>query len=220
MKYAVFTCGVNVNYLDITIPFMKSYCNTHNFDFILNQELKYPNFNSKVHGAFERYALYDLLNDYDRILYVDTDIIIKKNSPNIFNIVPENQLGVYHESDDFDLNYFINLLKPKYNFRGITRYFNSGVLVVSKIHKPLFDMQKVEEFFKNVTKNTLADQDYLNIYTYVNNIPVYSLSYKFNYLIRPFILKNFDSAHFVHFAGCRNKKVLMKKFLLQHPCED
>ena len=31
--------------------------------------------------------------------------------------------------------------------------------------------------------------------------------------------ERYDLVHFVHFAGCWNKKVFIKKFLLKHPCE-
>lgn len=220
MKCALFTSGINVDYLNVTVPFMEAYCEKYSLDFILNQENKIPNFNDKVTGAFERFAIYDLLETYDRVLYLDCDIIIKKNSPNIFDIVPENQFGVYYETDNFGRGHFIDGLKIKYNYSGITRYFNNGVLVVSKTHKPLFEMQKVEEFFKKYKCNKLADMDYQNIIIHKNNIPTCSIGYKFNYFIKPWILRKFELSHFVHFAGVHNKKVVMKKFLLEHSCNN
>lgn len=222
MKCALFTCGVNINHLDVTVPFMKEYCKKYNLDFILNKEQKKPNYNKSIPGAFERFAIYDLLDTYERILYVDTDVIIKKNSPNIFDLVPQEQFGVYFESDNFDRGGLIDDIKKHYNYHCLTRYFNSGVMVASRIHKPIFDMKRVAEYFNqpHITHGPVTDQDYLNVRVHMDNIPICSLGYKYNYIIKRMNLNKFELAHFVHFAGCWNKKVLMKKFLLQHPCED
>ena len=42
-------------------------------------------------------ALYDLLKSYDRILHIDSDIVINKNCPNIFDFVPYDTMGFVFE---------------------------------------------------------------------------------------------------------------------------
>lgn len=220
-KYALYTSGYNVKYLDVTVPYMQEYCKLHNIDFILRQQQHIPNYSTSIPGAFERFHIYNLLDEYDRVVWVDIDIIIKKNSPNIFDIVPEDKFGVYFESNDVGREYFIELLGQLYNYKGVKRYLNSGVFVASKIHKEMFNMEKVKQFLSapNVKPGMNADQDYLNIIIDKDNIPAHSLSYKFNCLVNIQNPKLFDLAYFFHFAGSWNKKIFMKKFLLKHPCD-
>lgn len=219
-KYALFTVGCNLSYLDITAPFMMDYCKKYNLDFVVTKESKLPNYNKHIYAAFDRYDIYSLLDKYDRVAYVDADIIIKKSAPNIFEVVPEDKFGVYYESDNFDRNSFIDTVKTYYNYHGLTRYFNSGVMVASKIHKPIFDMERVAEYFKqpHIRHGIVTDQDYLNVRVHHDKIPTCSLGYKYNYLIKGMNKDLYNLAHFVHFAGCWNKKVFIKKFLLKHPC--
>lgn len=220
-KYALFTVGCNLSYTDVTVPFMKEYCKRYNLDFVITTESKIPNYNKHIHAAFDRYDIYNLLDKYDRVVYVDADIIIKKNAPNIFDIVPEDKFGVYYESDNFDRNCFIDVVKTYYNYHGLTRYFNSGVMVASKIHKDIFNMQKVAEYFKqpHIKHGIVTDQDYLNVRVHHDKISTHSLTYKYNFLVNGMSRNLVELSHFIHFAGCWNKKVFIKKFLLKHPCD-
>lgn len=40
---------------------------------------------------------YDVLEEYDRICHLDSDILISKRAENIFDLVPEDKVGVVYE---------------------------------------------------------------------------------------------------------------------------
>ena len=214
-KCALFTVGYNLNYFNITESYMKDYCNRYNLDLISRRELKMPNYNKKIPGAFERYDIFSLLDTYDRVVWVDADIIIKHNAPNIFDIVPEEMFGIYYESDDYDRQCFIDVVTEYYKYPGLTRYFNSGVMVASKNHKHLFDMDAVAKFFSqpHIKHGIVTDQDYLNVKVHYHKTPTYNLGHKFNCLMKDTSYKLIEKSHFLHFAGCWNKNVLIKKYL-------
>lgn len=101
---------------------------------------------------FKMYIL-DILElneiEYDQVLYVDYDTIVTPNAPNIFELT-ENKFTAVRNFGDMDWvcrsmeNYskyiFDGFMFPYYN------YFNSGVMVFNKKHKPLFHgLQKFYE---------------------------------------------------------------------------
>jgi len=220
-KCALYTSGHNIKYFDVTVPYMLEYCKVHNIDFILRQQQHLPNYSPSIPAAFERFNIYNLLDVYDRVVWVDADILIKKSAPNIFDIVPEDKFGVYYESDDVGRDHFISLLPQLYNYTGVNRYLNSGVFVASKMHKEMFNMERVKQFLNrpNVKPGMNVDQDYLNIIIHRDKIQTHSLGYKFNCLINSTNSKLLKLAYFYHFAGAWNKKIFMKKFLLHYPCD-
>ena len=95
--------------------------------------------------------IFDLLEqsniDVDKILIVDADTIVHPNSPNFFDIAEDkfcvvNNIGSYDwlfRSVENYKKYIFN----DYNF-DVTKYYNSGVLILNKNHK---------EFFNNIKKN-------------------------------------------------------------------
>lgn len=47
---------------------------------------------------WEKCQLARLLETYDRILYLDTDLIVRDDCPNLFDVVPPAQLGAFNEA--------------------------------------------------------------------------------------------------------------------------
>lgn len=121
----------------------KQYADKHNCElFILDQplfDIEYmkPNW-------FKMYIL-DVLesNDinYDQVLYVDYDTIVTPNAPNIFELT-ENKFTAVRNYGDVDWIFRSIENYSKYIFGNFTfpyyNYFNSGVMVFNKKHKPLF----------------------------------------------------------------------------------
>jgi len=89
---------------------------------------------------FEKFRLFDLLLKYDRIVYLDTDLIVNDNCPDLFSLVPVDRFGAW----------FPSRMGPGFEgaiaqaqsalgdigWRG--EYFNSGVMVVSRCHREMF----------------------------------------------------------------------------------
>jgi len=84
-----------------------------------------------------------LKSQYDRILHIDADIIINKNCPNIFDIVPSDTIGLVFEDKGSRL---INRRKRIEHVKQIhggnknwtEGYWNGGILVISSMHREIF----------------------------------------------------------------------------------
>jgi len=87
----------------------------------------------------EKFQIHDLLADYDRILYVDADVLIHPDAPNIFERVPDQAFGAVDECVG------VEAPKREQEWRAMQRrlgrldpapvaYFNAGVMVASRVH--------------------------------------------------------------------------------------
>lgn len=152
----------------------KHYADRHNCDiFVLDQalmDIEYmkPNW-------FKMYIL-DILDqneiDYDQVLYVDYDTIVTPDAPNIFDLTEGKFTAVRNYGDmDWVLRSIENYSKfifgdftfPYYN------YFNSGVMIFNKKHKPLF--KSLQEFYHSNYEKLIWMQ---NTFCVGNDQPVFN----------------------------------------------
>lgn len=94
-------------------------------------------------GYFEKFEI--LATSHTKVLYLDTDVIIKKDTPNPFNEVQMGEFGVVYESDYLAIGDFNSGAWPFYNSLDdvmsgsgewqrancgrLARFFNSGVML-------------------------------------------------------------------------------------------
>tara|TARA_R110000772_G_scaffold194149_1_gene304944 strand:+ start:174 stop:923 length:750 start_codon:yes stop_codon:yes gene_type:complete len=134
-----------------SIKSWEHYCKKYNCElFVLNDPLT-----DIKHMAPQWYKTYifDLLDnseiEYDQILYVDSDTIIHPNAPNIFELSEHKFCAVPAVGS---MDWICRSLETysKFLFEGFEfpyyKYFNSGVMVMNKKHKPLF--KKIQNFYK------------------------------------------------------------------------
>ena len=93
-KYAVLTIAIGEKFQQIaklTHPTLKFYSDKIGADFIVidKDDPNLPHWN--------KFELFNLLKTYQRIIYFDTDIIVREDCPNFFDIVPEKKLGLFNE---------------------------------------------------------------------------------------------------------------------------
>ncbi len=145
-KYAIITLNINNRpYLSITEKYMKLYAKKINADFhVIKNYSLHPilyKFNSQsrpnIHAYIQKMvSIYEYLEKYERLLYVDDTTFITKETKNLFEIVSENAIGGLYESSK-NLNSFkfdkAFILKEKNVL--IETYLNTGILVVSKVHQ-------------------------------------------------------------------------------------
>jgi lipopolysaccharide biosynthesis glycosyltransferase len=155
---------------------------------------------SDIPPYYNKLKIGDYLEIYDRVLYLDCDLIVKPNTPNIFDLVPINAIGVINEACfnnyDQEIVGVKNALGQLDNWQE--DYFNSGVIVVSKIHKPLFT------FPQKIFPSPFYEQTYLNWQAHYLNYEIKYLPREFNYIFvnTPDLnLEIPESAYIVHFAG-------------------
>ena len=174
------------------------------------------NFQGDINSRIRKLEIVDFLDKYERILYLDDTVIINPNSPNIFNIVPENKIGIILENKPYynkvnilkqSLQYYNNYI-PDVNENNYI-WFNSGVILFSKIHKNLFI--KPEKLIKKI--GNYVDQAILNSNRYKYNIPYINLGLRYNYLgtriktQEPYSINDVDNIYFYHVTrGLANRE--------------
>lgn len=202
MKNLVLTIVIGNDYrkiANLTHPFIKKYAAKIGADFICIDKQKI----SKTTPHWEKFQIYDLLNKYDRILYIDSDIIIRNDCPDLFKIVPENKLGAFNEAPYtnrskelmIDICKQYGVVLPDWN----GKYYNSGVLVLSKQHKYLFKKPNREIF-------SFYEQSYLNMKIALEKPVIHELYYKFNRMtcMDKFTGEERFASFIIHYAGYPN----------------
>jgi len=147
MKYALVTrSDDNIKQMtDITHPLLKEYAKKCNADFIIFDHK--PQLNTDDNKPHYRILkAQELLKDYDRILFLDSDMIINKNCPNIFDEVPVDCIGSVFEDKGSrlkDRRDKIKGIQKSWGDIGWTGgYTNAGTFVISKEHSKIFDPHK------------------------------------------------------------------------------
>ena len=87
--------------------------------------------------------IHRLLNSYHRLLYCDTDILIRDDCPNIFDIVPVGEIGLFNELPFVTEPRGQSLMMACKDYDIVLKdwngnYYNTGVMVISRQHKQLF----------------------------------------------------------------------------------
>ena len=175
MKTAVVTVTIGVKFEEmskLTHPSIKIYADKIGAEFIVLN--KQSQLSPTPH--FEKFQLYYLLNKYDRIIYLDTDLILRKDCPNLFDIVPESKFGAFNEGAFCERAQAFQMAQQQHkifirNWNG--KYFNSGVMVISRMHKFLFKLPE------NTDLN-FYEQSYLNLMLHSNQVEIFDLDSNFN----------------------------------------
>lgn len=203
-KTAVMTIAIGDNYhkiSQISKPLFEQYAKKINADFIF---INFPKV-SLTSPHWEKFQIFDLLNVYDRIIYLDSDILIREDCPNLFDIVPENQLGMFNESP-FTANRELSMIEvcKQYNetlSKWDRKYYNTGVMVVSRRHKYLFKKPEQECF-------NFYEQSYLNLVIAKENNKVrefplmFDIPHYFNRMTcMDFLGDERFSSFIIHYAG-------------------
>ena len=169
---------------------------------------------------FAKYCLYDLLKVYQRILYVDSDALIVPNCPNLFEIVPINQLGVFLEENEATPTRRTSEIQEICGvIDGWTgTYFNSGVMVLSSVHRAMFDPA--------LQQNSVGcefEQAQLNWNVHKMGISIFNIGRTFNHIVWELDDSRYHS-YIIHYVFCcpprwlgRTQKIALDVFILYTP---
>lgn len=165
---------------DITIPLFKEYAKKIGADFkTLSHQPPILSDDNKTH--YRIIEVGNLLNDYDRVLCLDADMIINKDCPNIFELVPEDMIGSIYEdkgSRKPDRIEKISVIQRTWGDVGWKEnYTNAGTFLVSKMHKNIF--LPVHGTYWTAWGSADLHLSY-NIHKY--NFKVFELEYKWNHM--------------------------------------
>jgi len=197
---------------EYSYPTIKSYANKVDADLIVINKKKYnidkkDNYN---YLTFEKNQIYDLFDKYDRILRLDSDIIIKENCPNLF----DNPVGKFYcVFEDVGIKESqrrneIKLIKTQLGQipNWSKGYFNSGVILCDKEHKEIFDID-IEVIQKN-SLGSFKEQNYLNWLVRNKGLEIIDLGHKYNHMgfFTSHFKLNKDDSYILHYAGKQNIK--------------
>lgn len=127
---------------DFTHPIIKQYAHECGADFIqLDHDMDFMT--DDGHPHYRILKVQKLLDDYERILVLDSDIVINKKRPDLFKMVPRKMIGSIYEDKGTrkpNRRMKIKAIQDKYGDVGwVQGYINTGVFMVHRIHQPIFE---------------------------------------------------------------------------------
>jgi predicted O-methyltransferase YrrM len=157
---------------DVTLPSQREYARRIGADFRILDKRIYQ------HPHYDKWQLLNLLDEYDRLLYLDCDVIIRSDCPNLFELVPEECIGGENELLSFpnQAHHFATFIDRMGMAPVPCRFYvNGGVFVASSCHRNLFRPPEAE-----LTDLPWPEQSHFNARLHVEKIPVYLLPPAFN----------------------------------------
>lgn len=155
---------------------MKKYClltqKTSNKDIHINHYKYAKNHNLDFKVVKNKSYIYDKLNEYNRIIYLSNTTIIRNDCPNLFNIVPKTEIGLFNETTytkhnlEIFFSQYHNQINPAKD--KIDKYYNTDIIVISKKHQ--FLCNKAPDQFEEI----------LNVNIFNHEINIKDIEYMFN----------------------------------------
>uniref|UniRef100_A0A6M3JY11 Putative glycosyltransferase n=1 Tax=viral metagenome TaxID=1070528 RepID=A0A6M3JY11_9ZZZZ len=183
----------------ITHPNLKWYAKKCGADFEILTDSK---------GLYHHYkilCLYELFDKYDRILSLDSDILIMKDCPSLFRVVPKDKIGTIFEdvgSRKEHRRELIREVQDQFGDVGWTEnYINTGVAIFSKQHKDIFEPKTEDEVWNGFGYDDIHLGHQIHKYGH----EIYQLPYKYNHM--SLFSEKFNgfksrfTAYIVHYAG-------------------
>ena len=150
MKFLITTrSDERVNHLsDISHPIIKKYANEVDADFmILDHEPESDSGDGRPHYRIMKH--YGLHENYDRILHIDTDMIMMPNFPNLFKVIPYDRIATIYEDQGTRKHARMTTIieaQQKFGFiNWFEGYINTGLFMTSKCHMDIY--QKINNEF-------------------------------------------------------------------------
>lgn len=206
----------------------KYYCNKWDIQLIIANEEKNYEFEPWGNGCFEPWYDERLVElDYDKVILIDSDTMVRWDAPNIFEVGNDYEMcvvadaggantGQYHLNQWSELN--PNIKTPA------DKYFNTGFVFLTK-EKYLQikeQMPKYHEFWSSFYKvgptgPNACEQTPVNIISYdLFPSEIHHLGYEWNNMV----MSKYDDGSFIndsyiwHFTGSRMGGHTNKKFIM------
>ncbi len=156
---------------------------------------------------WDKFLIHDLLAEYERVLYLDTDIIVRPDTPDLFELVPPLELGIFNEGPFTGGRYesfwrsciAYDVTVPSWD----GAYYNTGVMLASRCHRELFRKPKEEHF-------DFYEQGFLNVEIARRGVKCFDLPYQFNRMccMDARTGEQRHSGYMIHYAGIPDLSVL------------
>ena len=190
----------------VTHPTMRAYADRIGAEFVVIGDQKLS-----ALPYFEKFRIGGLLDEFDRILFLDTDTIVRHDCPSLFGVVPQDKLGMYGEgfmASPEEQKVHAGILGAalrEYYGKGLpaswkNEFYNTGVVVASRCHKGLFRPPEKE------VRIEYWDQALLNARLVMEGVAVHDIGYLFNrmYYVDKVVKYHRLHSYIVHYAGIPN----------------
>lgn len=185
-------------YTRITHPVIKGYANRCGAKFEILEDCQ------GIHKHYRIMQLYDKFEEYDRILILDSDILIRNDTPNIFEYVDNNKIAVVFEdkgSRKEDRRNRIVKANEMYGDEGWEEgYINTGFALFPKCSKPIFRMDEDTKLYMDYG----YDDVFLGWRINDLGIKIAELPLTWNFMsmwAEPWCGKSKSEAYVIHYAG-------------------
>jgi len=216
MSLAVVTLAIDIDQLLYwSEPLLRLYARKVDADFIVIDE---PKIKHPICPMLEKYQLYNLLDRYERVIFFDADVIVSPKTPDLFKIVPFEEIGAVYDNpeNNSDGEYRKSSIMLIQELMGDicwrAGYINSGVLVISNIHRNAFQFDKK---LYEINQRNMLEQNFTNYNIQRHRLPVYKLSRNFNMISfdgkEEWYYEKERLADVIHLAGMEGKAELMRK---------
>jgi len=208
MKKAIVTACYGKDYEAmgaVTLPLIRRYAKSVGAEFIQISERKFP----ENPAFFEKFQLFDILTKFDRVIWMDSDILVRDDCPDLFGLVPREQVGAFDEGAFIPDRVMVMRqafqfygFKPPKDWKG--SYYNTGILVASRMHRFLFDPRDVKLGFEC----DQGEQTLINCRALERKFKFTGLDYRLNRMscMDKFVGLPRHDAHIIHYAGAPNKE--------------
>jgi lipopolysaccharide biosynthesis glycosyltransferase len=201
----------------ITHPQMMAYAKRMGADF---RVIEVPDSMSSQ-CCWEKYQIVRFLRDYDRVLYLDTDVFVKDGAEDIFAVVPADKFGAYNELPN--KRDFVNMIYASFLHEiGVNGgsekrylaapYFNAGVMLASRGHENAFMYPGHPAAYEH-DWDYYGDQSAMNFNVERFSVPSMDITSRFNIMIGNESVEMDPSVpmrecSFFHFAGAFKQQFL------------
>ena len=214
MKTALCTIRIGErDYFHMTEHAMKAYAKKVGADYIAMTECTVKvagveDLSNKEKACLQKLAIEPLFDRYDRILYLDADVLILPDAPDIFEAYPDSSASyLWNEGIDMDRSNFVKQVCDTHEVspdwasdHGRPVYYNAGVMLLSKASSVLKNIS-ADEMIWAIQHDRCFDQCFLNLLIQTEKRPVRSLSTLYNFTEVSQDTHGKHEAHFIHFAG-------------------
>jgi hypothetical protein len=188
-----------------TNPFMREYARKCGADFIV---IELPKFQHLGQLYYEKFQLYSLFDTYERILYLDNDVLVSPDSPDLFLLTPHDHFSA--SSEETWSRYpecKRAVLAELGEIRWTYPYFNAGVMLASRQHREIFNPHHpalkrwANEEVRRRYPYQGDDQTYFNYRVNELQLPMVDQGFKFNHTRSISRTHTRFRSFFIHYAG-------------------
>jgi hypothetical protein len=212
MRNAVVTVAVGngLEWLEISEPTMRAYAKKLNAEFVALTDVTCPPF-----ACGEKWQVFDMYDTYERILFLDADIIVRPTAPDLFRLVPEDRIGLYDDyADLFGWAWLYSEYEEiqkeqRFEVKPVPTCYNTGLVMASRGHREIW---RQPNFFR---PSHTYEQSLINLKIAEHGLPVFALDRRTHWQWWSDRGRGLDKeGQFLHYAGIKDhaeRLILMRE---------